>query len=297
MGLKTATRSTRPSLLFRISIADVDGELRVEDAPYRWYLDATQPERVRHDCIAITRAKREALGAAGKGLLPAFRISKVHLTALFYAADAEEANRLVASAMPDLALLDLRPDRGLRSLGARAVGATAALGRALLGVVRRGAGAGLLQGAGQAKSRRCGQAYVDLCEVLLDTGLAGASDLLRRVYKAFLLVDDATQPGDPYLPHCVVWGLSPAVLELSQAQAAFLRDYFPEALDELAERGPRRGQRVFERLLSLARMQRPVTTLVKNAAGALTTRTRDLGLLHCVGEVAPVPRAWRCRPC
>ncbi|NKN33464.1 ATP-binding protein [Marichromatium bheemlicum] len=129
------------------------------------------------------------------------------------------------------------------------------------------------------------QAYTALCTKLLDTGLAGARDLLHRVYKAFLLVDDSVQPSDSYLAYCAAWGLSPAVLELSQAQTCFLRDYFPEALDELAERGVPHGKKVFERLLGLARMQRPVTALVKNSTGALTTRTRGMGLLHCVGEV------------
>jgi len=129
-------------------------------------------------------------------------------------------------------------------------------------------------------------AYKDLCSVLLDTGLTGAADLLRRVYKAFLLIDGTIQPADPYLPYCAVWGLSPSVLELSQAQTRYLADYFHEALEELAERGPQHGKRVFQRLLSLARMQRPVTVLVKNSAGSLTTRTRGQALLHCVGEIA-----------
>ena len=287
MGLKKATRTTRPSLLFRISIADIDGELRVEDAPYRWYLDATQPERVRHECIAITQAKRQALGTAGKGLLPAFRVDQVHLTALFYAADAEEANRLVASAMPDMILLELRPDPDTGEIDPRLKEPLRRFVQSYWDWVT--AVLDQDQGYYRALDSRepvLRQAYLDLCEILLDTSLAGASDLLRRVYKAFLLVDGNTQPGDAYLTYCVVWGLSPAVLEQSQAQTAFLRDYFQEAVDELSERGRGRGQRVFERLLSLARMQRPVTTLVKNAAGALTTRTRNLGLLHCIGEVA-----------
>jgi DNA phosphorothioation-dependent restriction protein DptH len=102
--------SKRPSLLFRVSIADVDGTLVIEDVPYRWFLDATQPERVRHVCIEKTRRERAKRGAAGKQLLPAFRVGKVHLTALFYAADAEGANRLVANAMQDMSLMDLRGD-------------------------------------------------------------------------------------------------------------------------------------------------------------------------------------------
>jgi DNA phosphorothioation-dependent restriction protein DptH len=277
--------SKRPSLLFRVSVADVEGSLRVEDEPYRWFLDATQPERVRHICIEKVRRERLRLGVGGKGLLPAFRIGKVHLTALFYAADAEEANRLVAGAMQDMTLMDLRAE--LQETG---------LSPALLPPLERfierywtWLDATLEYGYYKALAKHepaLRQAYSDLCVKLLDTGLTGATDLLRRVYKAFLLVDDSAQPGDPFLACCAAWGLSPSVLELSQAQTCFLRDYFPEALDELAERGTAHGKRVFQRLLSLARMQRPVTVLVKNPAGTLTTRTRDLGLLHCVGEVA-----------
>lgn len=277
--------SQRPSLLFRVSVADVEGTLRVEDEPYRWFLDATQPERVRHICIEKTRRERQKLGADGQRLLPAFRVGKVHLTALFYAADAEEANRLVANAMQDMTLMDLCQHLPLGGMAPELMPPL----NSFIDRYWQWLGATLDEGYYKALAQYeppLRQAYADLCQKLLDTRLAGAPDLLRRVYKAFLLVDDSTQPGDPYLAYCAAWGLSPSVLELSQAQTCFLRDYFPEALDELAERGKQYGGPVFERLLSLARMQRPVTVLVKNAAGALTTRTRDLGLLHCVGEVA-----------
>jgi DNA phosphorothioation-dependent restriction protein DptH len=285
LKIQSVKGSKRPSLLFRVSIADVDGTLRIADQPYRWFLDVTQLERVRHVCIEKTRCERRKLDGNGQRLLPAFRIGKVHLTALFYAADVEEGNRLVANAMQDMTLMDLRRDL-LES------GLAPQLLPPLEQFIERywnWLDATLEQGYYKALAKYeppLRQAYAVLCQKLLDTSLPGASDLLRRVYKAFLLVDDSTQPGDPYLAYCATWGLSPAVLELSQAQTYFLRDYFPEALDELAARGAQHGKRVFQRLLSLARMQRPVTALVKNAAGTLTTRTRDLGLLHCVGEVA-----------
>lgn len=284
-GLKVlAARGRRaPSLLFKISVADVEGDLRIEDEPYRWLLESTQPERVRHVCIEKTRRARKSLGAKGHRLLPAFCVGEVHLTALFYAADEEEANRLLASAMQDMELMDL-----LQGLTASDLNQPLrepldsfidCYWKWLDATLEQGYYKALLQYEPPLR-----QAYIRLCQQLLNPSLEGASDLLRRVYKAFLLVDDSTQPSDPYLAYCAAWGLTPAVLELSQAQTIFLRDYFPEALDELAEHGLKHGEQAFERLMSLARMQRPMTTLVKNAAGALTTKTRDLGLLHCIGE-------------
>ncbi len=42
--------------------------------------------------------------------------------------------------------------------------------------------------------------FVDLAEKTLDSCLLGSSELLRRVYKAFLVVDEQVDANDPYLP-------------------------------------------------------------------------------------------------
>ena len=276
----------RPSVLFQISVADDKGEIVIEDEPYRWFLDATQPERVRHDCIDKTQREWSKRGADGAALVPAFRVNKVNLASLFYASDGEEANRLLANAMQDMELLDLLEGLPSTALAPELLPQlkqfTARYRKWLDATSEKGYYSALQEHVPQLIS-----SYIDLVKLLLDNRLPGAGDLLFRVYKMLLLIGDDAKPSDPYLESCVAWGLSPAVLELSLAQARFLADGFPQVLDELSVRGRKQAKPVFERLLSLSRIQRPITVLVRNNAGDLTTRVRGFGLIHCAGEVEP----------
>jgi DNA phosphorothioation-dependent restriction protein DptH len=283
LAVSAVRGSARPYVQFRVSIADVDRALPVR-LPYRWYLDADQPERVLHGCARQVQRAWESQTLHPHRLLPAFRIGRVDLTALFFAADADEANRLVSRALGGLELVDLR--KGLHS--EQLDQTLRAAKRDLIHAYRKWLGAYLTQGYYKALFNELPvllSAYEKLAGLVLDPGLLGAPELLRRFYKAFLLVDDRALPNDHFLAAAVAWGLSPSVLELSLAQTRFLADGFPEAVAELGLGGKTTGKPAFERLLDLSRIQRPVTALVTDPAGYLSTKSRSFGLVHCLGEV------------
>ncbi len=127
-------------------------------------------------------------------------------------------------------------------------------------------------------------AFIDLAERVLDTQLLGSAELLRRFYKAFLIVDEQIEANDPYLSGAIAWGLSPAVLELTQARARFLADGFPEAVGELAIGG--NGKAAFDRLLDLAQIHRPLAALVVDTQ-QLSAAIKSFGLLHYFGPEPP----------
>lgn len=280
---------------FRVRIADDDGQIPIANA-YRWYLDPIQPERVRQECLERVQALWGAAAHAHR-LLPAYQVDPVDLTAMYFAADADEANRLLSQALTKLRLLDLREGLGGNDLDPSLRSAARKLSEAYRDWLNRcvadADGSDAKTGYFNALLDRqpaLQQAYEHLAKLVLDPALLGASELLRRFYKAFLLVDDEARPNDAYLPHAVAWGLSPAMLELSAAQTRFLADGFPEAVVELVRGGKARGNAVLDRLLDLARLQRPLTALVTNATGHLSTRCRSFGLLHCLGDVPPTAR-------
>ncbi len=281
LAVNAVRGSARPYVKFWVSVADVDKALL--ELPYHWYVEATQPERVLHACAKrVLRAWNQL--PHPERVLPAFRIDRVDLTALYFAADADEANRLVTAALGDLTLVDLRARLPNDQLAAELREST----KALIHAYRHWLDASLTHGYYQALFKELPallQAFENLACLVLNADLLGAPELLRRLYKAFLLVDDKAVPNDPFLPAAVAWGLTPAVLELSLAQARFLADGFPEAVAELAIGGKLSGKAVFARLLDLSRIQRPVTALVTDATGHLSTKSRSFGLLHCLGEV------------
>ena len=73
---------------------------------FYWQLSPTQSERVFVDSIRFARTKWEAAEDFAK-LMPAFQIPEVNMTALYYAADETEANRLVSQSMTDMEILNL----------------------------------------------------------------------------------------------------------------------------------------------------------------------------------------------
>ncbi|MGC1955825.1 MAG: ATPase, partial [Gammaproteobacteria bacterium] len=100
------------------------------------------------------------------------------------------------------------------------------------------------------------------------------------------LVDEHADANDDYLAAAVAWGLSPPVLELTQARVRFLADGLPEAVGELAL--GRDANSAFERLLDLAQIHRPLAALVVDSQRYLSAAIKSLGLVHCLG---PLPSA------
>jgi len=281
--LAVGVSRARPSVQFKVSIAGIGNDQPLE-AVFRWVLGPTQPERVLFESAAIVRA-RWAQSPNPARLLPAFRIPSVHMTALYFAADENEANRLVIQAMTDLEVIDLLEGLSSAQMDASLWSSTTNLNTGLIARYRAWLDAIVTAGYYSARAERLPAllaAFDDLAAKVLDSNLLGGSELLRRLYKAFLLVDERTDANDPYLPAAIAWGLSPAVLELTQARVRFLADGFPEAVGELAL--GRQGKRAFERLLDLAQIHRPLAALVVAPNGHLSASIKSFGLLHYLGS-------------
>lgn len=275
--LPLGTSRARPNVQFKVTVADIDKNLT--SSVFKWILGPTQPERVRFEC-AKEVWKRWEQSPNPLRSLPVFRIPAVIMTALYFAADADEANRLVIQAMTELEpvdlLADLPPHHVDPGLWTQVIN--------LIAAYRTWLDATVKAGYYTARTNRLPQllnAFVALAERVLDTGVLGAAELLRRLYKAFLVVDEHAEANDDHLPAAVAWGLSPPVLELTQAWVGFLADGFPEAVGELAL--GRNGKTVFERLRDLAQIHRPLAALVANSR-QLSTAIKSYGLLHYLGS-------------
>lgn len=269
----------RPSVQFKVAIAGSNGDLFTETV-FKWVLGPTQPERVLFESARRVRACW-AKSSNPERLLPAFRIASVAMTALYFAADEDEANRLVIQAMTDLELIDLLDGLPTNLLDQ----CLWSLVTSLIASYRDWLNVALTAGYYTARTERLPivlKAFDRLAEKVLDKNLQGSRELLRRFYKAFLLVDERADANDPYLPAAIVWGLSPAVLELAQARVRFLAEGFPDAVSELALGGE--GKVAFERLLDLAQIHRPLAALVVDSNGHLSASIKSFGMLHYLGS-------------
>ncbi|MBK8536705.1 MAG: hypothetical protein IPL59_17255 [Candidatus Competibacteraceae bacterium] len=206
------------------------------------------------------------------------------MTALYFAADEDEAQRLISQALNEIVLIDqlvgqpAQTDPELRQQTWQ-----------LIQTYRAWLDSYLDHGYYQALRDHylpLLRAYRTLAEQVLDPARTGSAELLRRFYKAFLIINDQAQPNDAYLRSAIVWGLSPPLIELTHAQTRFLCDSFPEVIAELALNRP--GQAAFAQLLNLAEIHRPLAGLVIDPQHALSPAIKSFGLLHHLG-VAPPP--------
>jgi DNA phosphorothioation-dependent restriction protein DptH len=188
-------------------------------------------------------------------------------------------------AMSDLEVVDLLEGLSIAQMDASLWDSTTNLNTGLIASYRAWLDATVTAGYYSARAERLPAlltAFDGLAAKVLDGNLLGGNELLRRLYKAFLLVDERAHANDPYLPAAIVWGLSPAVLELTQARVRFLANGFPEAVGELAL--GRQGKVAFERLLDLAQIHRPLAALVVGPNGHLSASIKSFGLLHYLGS-------------
>ena len=277
--LSIGTSRARPNVQFKVRIAGV-GDNTSTESVFKWVLGPTQPERVLFESAGMVQACW-AKSSNPERLLPAFRIPSVAMTALYFAADEDEANRLVIQAMTDLELVDLLDGSTINLLDQ----CLWSLVTSLIASYRDWLGMALTAGYYTARTERLPvllKAFDRLAEKVLDKNLQGSRELLRRFYKAFLLVDERADANDPCLPAAVVWGLSPAVLELAQARVRFLAEGFPDAVGELAL--GKEGKVAFERLIDLAQIHRPLAALVVDTNGYLSASIKSFGMLHYLGS-------------
>ena len=246
-----------------------------------WRLDANQPERVRFICAKdISRKWQESSDPAR--LLPSYKISASAMAAIYYAVDEDEANRLVSLALTDLQLVNMLEDLSAGQVDPQLWSQLSELisnYRSWLDTVVHN---GYYQAIQMSQVANLIESYSTFTKAVLDTNKRGGPELLRRIYKAFFLVDELVNANDSYIKSAIAWGLSPCVLELSSAQTRFLADGFPEVLADLLlgeNHGADSGK-----LLDLAKIHRPLAGIAVNQQGLLSAEIHSFGLIHCLGE-------------
>jgi DNA phosphorothioation-dependent restriction protein DptH len=295
------TSRARPHVLLRVELAYAEGAQSPEpfgdeddsddndagtagvkpfNRQFRWDFGPTQPERVRYQCAKTVLDRWDAM-SPGRWMLPAFRLPKERMTALYFAADADEANRLIAQALTDLTLVNLLESPGPASVDAsfqELIGQVATLYRAWFKFyVEHG-----YYAANAGYFHDLIKAYMALAEAALDNTRLGSIEILRRLYKAFLLIDSDAKPNDDYLRCAVALGISLPVIELDHHRTRFLSDAFPEVGSELGLGHEHKN--VFEQLTNLAEIHRPLAGLVVDIQRTLSAEIRSFGLLHYLGE-------------
>ena len=271
------TSRARPHLQFQVVIEPKDDAKELK-CTFQWSFGPTHPERVRYLCArtVLEQWKQTEYGL----VLPAFQVPTVVMTALYFAADEDEANRLVSQALTEMRLVNL-----LEGLSPQIVEPQLweQVNR-LFQAYRTWLQCYIDQGYYTAIENYylpLLRHYIALAEQVLNPKHVGGAELLRRFYKAFLLVDEKMVPNDGYLPSAIAWGVSPPVLELTHARARFLCDSFPEVVAELAL--GRDGEAAFVRLLNLVEIHRPLAGLVVDQQGTLSAEIKSFGLLHHLG--------------
>ncbi|MEZ8965069.1 hypothetical protein BCS96_09180 [Vibrio breoganii] len=268
---------TRPKVLFRVT-AISRGESDSLTSEFYWQLPSTQAERVQAECVRLVRQKwQKSLNSSR--LLPAFSIQPENMSALYYAADEDEANRLVSQAMTDMEILNLLEDLPASQISHELNN------RVLIFIdsYKKWLDATFTLGFHSTVNQQLNgllKSYIHLIDETLSKGHKGSVELLRRLYKAFFIVDRNCLANDAYLSSAVAWGLSPAVLEQMNARIRFLSDGFPEVIGEIATQGDH--QRIFDRLMDLSQIKRPVSALV-NSENTLTADMKSYSSLHYLG--------------
>lgn len=271
---------SKPHLQFSVILELADGWSPWKSL-FRWAFGPTHPERVRY---SAAETLRERWAEQPADLLPAFQLPSVVMTALYFAADPDEAHRLISQALNAIVLTDQLSGL-LTQTDSKLIEQT----RQLTQTYRAWLECYLDHGYYLALRDHylpLLRNYRALAEQVLDPARPGSAELLRRFYKAFLLIDDQAQPNDNYLRSAIVWGLSPPLIELSYAQTCFLCNHFAEVIAERALQ--RSAQAAFDRLLNLGEIHRPLAGLVIDPQHTLSAAIKSFGLLHYLG-LAPSP--------
>ncbi|MEQ1924334.1 MAG: hypothetical protein ABL952_17695, partial [Pyrinomonadaceae bacterium] len=211
--------------------------------------------------------------------LPAFRIGG--FDEIFYATDEEDANRLLQLGITQFSATNALEGLPLRYIDSDIVAQCSDLTSRYKDVLERF----ILEGFYSANSEvhKVITEYGSLVDAIIGQQRLGAEQLLPRLYRTFLALRGNDSLSAEFIGAAVILPISPFVLELSLARAVFLRDGFPEVVQELFKDGQITAQSRWDRLVGLVELRRPIVGLVCDANKSLTTRTRSFGLTHLLG--------------
>lgn len=267
---------TIPTVEFEVYIPSSFESYEVRNR-FAWVIDGNVGERVR-----VLTARTVLKSIQSRLSLPAFNIPRV-MTELFFAADEEEANRLLKEGLTDLKVVDVLDGLDSRNVDDRLWN----LGKNLQEYYRVFLRQYLDEGYYVAQDQSLHNlinAYEKIANALLENDLLGRNQYLNRFYKAFLAIPISATFEDSYLQQAITFGITPAVAELAQARDAFLGEGFAEVVFLLLEGELPRAKASFDRLIGLVELRRPLICLIKNQDHSLTTRIRSFDLIHCIGD-------------
>ena len=273
---------TRPRACIKVSFLDSESK-ELHKYLFFWRLDATHSERVRFEAANAVWQQWHC-SASQQRLLPSFNIPTPAMAAVYHAADEEEANRLISNALTNLQLNNLLEGLSFNNVDPQLW----SLLEKVVGLYRNWLKTYIEQGYYFAAYGNINlvasfiNAYSELAEAILDTSKIGAPELLRRIYKSFMIIDSTSSANDAYVSSAIAWGLSPCLLELLGDQERFLAEGFPEITANLLLQ--KANNRDFERLVSLAKIHRPLAGLITNQQGNLSAEIRSFGLIHFLGK-------------
>lgn len=260
---------------FAIALLGTD-EDEIYVRTFRWIVGPSHEERVLHNLASLVLPE-----LAGKRL-PAFEIGTYEET--FFAADADEANRLLAAGedrfkVRDLLDSDVAPfldaEPALRS---RIGAAATAYHHALKAIAEDGYFTAMGTPGAVLKLL---SAVQDLYEQLLAANHLAIGDLGCALFKAFLIIPAGTNACAVAMPSAIATGLAPAVLEQLHARECYLRQAFPRLLGRLLADQAAPGE--LAELFGRVALHRPVLALLADNNPTLTTRCRGLGAVHLLG--------------
>ena len=274
------TSRARPHLVFKINLKTCEEFEKFKPRVFQWSFGPTHPERVQFDCAKWVLEKWEDVLASTDVILSAFSMSDVIMTALYFAADEDEANRLVSQALCEMQMINLAEKIDASTIDRDLWNDLKTLSSAYLNWLRYYVQYGYFS-AMQEHFIAMQRAYEEFAKRVLDKKKAGSEELLRCFYKAFLIIDKNVNSNDAFLRSAIVWGISPPVLELIQARSRFLCDSFPEVVGEHLI--SRNGKNAFDRLLNLVEIHRPLAGLVIDDQKTLSAEIKSFGILHHLG--------------
>ena len=286
--IKLKTHRQKPYVQFRVVLISDDEDLLNEsqskalETAYMWIFDSHHPERVRYLCAKEVWSQWKK-ATPTPYFLPAFELPKTQMTALYYAADEDEANRLALLVLGDISLTNLVADIEDQ---------LSAMDFNLLDKLRE-----LTESYKAWLSRYCKDGYYSathddflsiissytcLIDAVLNQG--NNKELLSRLYKAFLVFDGCSHTNQDYLSASVAWGITPAVLDLTHARFVFLRNGFSEAIGLLMLGKSKLAETTFFRLLNLVEIRRPLAGLVVDSQKSISVSNKSYGFIHWFGE-------------
>lgn len=242
-----------------------------------WPLPVAHPERLR---LALAEQTISKLASLQSPRLPVFHIGG--FDELFFAIDEEDANRLLLLGMNDLQVKNVFDGLSIEHVAEDLVTKCTRLTSLYKAHLEHILSDGFY--IANAQVHKLITAYSDIVSEVIGHHLLGAEMVLPRLYRSFLAVRANDAFACTYLDAAILLPISPFVLELSAARAAFLRDGFREVLAELFEDGQQTSLQRWQRLVGLAELRRPIVALVADSNGALTTWSRSFGLTHLIGS-------------